>query len=80
MGAAIGVIALVAIGILIGIRTQKNKKKKKDMREETGCHEPAKELPPSYRYEAPAMGPLVALAGDQRQPQEVPGGIRRPVL
>jgi len=74
VGAAIGVIVLVAVGALIGIRTQK--RKKKDVSEETGYHEPAKELPPSYRYEAPATGPPVELAGDQRQPQEAPESIR----
>lgn len=74
VGAAIGVITLVAVSVFIGRRMHK---KKTDMREETGYHEPAKEaLPPVYRNEGQATGETAELVGDHRQPQEAPGNTR----
>jgi hypothetical protein len=70
VGAALGVIALIALGVFIGRRTHK---KRKDIREGAGYYEPAKEaLPPAYKYEAPVEQGPVELAGDQIQPQEAP--------
>jgi len=75
VGAAIGIIALVTLGVFIGRRT--HKKKKKDTRVETGYREPAKgALPPVYEHDVPAMRGPAELVGDQMQPQEVPGNTR----
>jgi len=75
VGAAIGVIALVTLGVFIGRRT--HKKKKEDTRVETGYREPDKEaLPPVYGHEVPATREPAELVGDQIQPQEVPGNTR----
>ena len=74
VGAAIGVIALVTLGVFIGRRTHK---KKKDTRVETGYREPAKgALPLVYEHDVPAMREPAELVGDQMQPQEVPGNTR----
>lgn len=74
VGAAIGVIALIAVGVFIGRRTHK---KKKDMRGETGYHEPAKEtLPAVYSNQSQATGKPAKLVGHHRQPQEAPGNTR----
>ncbi|RYN37837.1 hypothetical protein AA0113_g10999 [Alternaria arborescens] len=80
VGAAAGVIALIAIGVLIGRRSHK---KKKEVTEATSYYEPAKgELPPQYRHEAPmdevsrheapATQAPVELSGDQVRPHEAP--------
>lgn len=83
MGAAVGVIALVAIGVFIGRRS--HKKRKEVVSEETSYYEPAKEAlpPPVYRheapmdevarYEAPDSQAPVELAGDLIRAQEAPG-------
>jgi hypothetical protein len=86
VGAALGVIALIAVGVFIGRRS--HKKRKEEATEATTYYEPAKEAlpPPVYRheapmhetarYEAPATQAPVELSGDQTRAQEAPSHDR----
>ena len=71
VGAAFGVIALLALGAFIGRRSYK---KKKETAEMTTYYEPVKgELSSEYRHEAPTQDSFLHEAPVPQKPVELPG-------